>query len=342
MKRITVLPSQIDFESPGRRDYWVALEHDSIWGQYHIPLTVWIGTEVSKGEGLVAFGANHGNEYEGPIILKHLLKEIDISDVLGRIILIPVLNPAAFKGGFRESIGADNVNLNRAFVDGAGVSQNLSGITYRIVDFVRRYIWPNVHIVIDIHAGGEVARFSRLVSFHHVEEIQQADLMTETARCFETPFIVIYQNFTPGLLTSESEALGKITLGCELGWGTSISVEGVSIGRNGVLGAAIKHNQIRERAFEHYKLADDSQRIVEMIKQDCFVPAPWPGHYEPLINCGKLVKLGELVGLLHDFNRIDDPPEPIKSKVDGYVIAQAWRAPVEKGQHIVVIGIPIK
>ena len=166
--------------------------------------------------------------------------------------------------------------------------------------------------------------------------------MTETARCFETPFIVIYQNFTPGLLTSESEALGKITLGCELGWGNSISVEGVSIGRNGVLEVAIKHNQIRERANEHYKLADDSQRIVEMIKQDCFVPAPWPGHYEPLINCGKLVKLGELVGLLHDFNRIDDPPEPIKSKVDGYVIAQSWSAPVEKGQHIFVIGIPIK
>jgi len=72
------------------------------------------------------------------------------------------------------------------------------------------------------------------------------------------------------------------------------------------------------------------------------VSAPWPGHYEPLINCGTSVKAGELIGFLHDFNRIDDPPEPIKAYVDGYVIAQAWRAPVEKGQHLVVVGIPAK
>ena len=71
--RLITRPAQLDLDSPGRRDYWVALEHDSIWGDHLIPLTVWVGPEAKSGEGLVAFGSNHGNEYEGPIALKHLL-----------------------------------------------------------------------------------------------------------------------------------------------------------------------------------------------------------------------------------------------------------------------------
>ena len=40
MTRIIVRPERLDLDSPGRRDYWVALEHDSIWGDHLLPLTV--------------------------------------------------------------------------------------------------------------------------------------------------------------------------------------------------------------------------------------------------------------------------------------------------------------
>ncbi len=160
MNRIIARPNQLDLDSPGRRDYWLALEHDSIWGDHLIPLTVWVGPEAKPNEGLVSFGSNHGNEYEGPVVLKNLLKEIKLEDVRGRIIFIPVLNPSAFRAGTRESSLDDRVNLNRAFVDGAGKNPSLSGITHRIAAFVRDYIWPRVHIVIDLHSGGNVARFS--------------------------------------------------------------------------------------------------------------------------------------------------------------------------------------
>src|SRR5436190_7122386 len=119
MNRVIVRPEQLDLDSPGRRDYWVALEHDSIWGDHLLPLTVFVGPEARPDRGLVAFGSNHGNEYEGPVAIKHLVREMRIEDVLGRIILVPVLNPSAFHAGQRES-AADSVNLNRAFVEGAG------------------------------------------------------------------------------------------------------------------------------------------------------------------------------------------------------------------------------
>src|SRR3954463_4261990 len=160
MTRIVARPSQLDLDSPGRRDYWVALEHGSIWGDHLIPLTVWVGPEARPGEGLVAFGSNHGNEYEGPVVLKRLMREIRLEDVRGRIIVIPVLNPSAFRAGTRESRPDDGVNLNRAFVEGAGVSPALAGITHRIAAFVREWLWPRVHVVLDLHSGGDVARFA--------------------------------------------------------------------------------------------------------------------------------------------------------------------------------------
>ena len=43
MPRIIARPDKLDLDSPGRRDYWVALEHDSIWGDHLLPLTVFVG-----------------------------------------------------------------------------------------------------------------------------------------------------------------------------------------------------------------------------------------------------------------------------------------------------------
>jgi predicted deacylase len=336
--RRIVRPSGLDLESLGRRDYHVALEHDSIWGDYLIPLTVFVGPQASPGRGLVAFGSNHGNEYEGPMALRHLMDEIAPADVTGRIILVPVLNVAAFRAGTRDSTLDDRVNLNRAFVPDAGRIPGLAGITHRIADFVRTWIWPQVHVVIDLHAGGQVARFAPSASFHPIDDPEQGRLIEDTARWFGTPLIITYQNETPGLLPSEAERLGKITVGTELGHGGAVSHEGVGYARQGVRAAAIHHGQLAGTIAPAGHHARGTQRKAAMVDRACFTVAPFAGHYEPLMACGEIVKAGDVIGLLHDFNRIDQPAWPARAGVDGVVIAQAWGAPVLQGQHIVVTG----
>jgi N-alpha-acetyl-L-2,4-diaminobutyrate deacetylase len=338
MERRIVRPHELDLESPGRRDYHVALEHDSLWGDHLIPLTVLVGPEAMPGQGLVAFGSNHGNEYEGPVAIRHLMREIALERVRGRIILVPVLNPAAFRAGTRDSSLDDGVNLNRAFVEGAGSAPGMKGITHRIAAFVRSAIWPHVHVVIDLHAGGQVARFQPLVSFHAVDDPAQARVIEETARWFGTPLVIAYQNETPGLLPSEAERLGKITLGTELGWGAALSAQGVRYGRQGVMAAAIHQGQLHGDIAPIAHHAAGTQVRAEMIDRACFTPAPFGGHYEPLLECGTVVRAGEEVGLLHDFERIDLDPHPIRAGVDGIVIAQAWGAVVQQGQHVLVTG----
>jgi N-alpha-acetyl-L-2,4-diaminobutyrate deacetylase len=333
--REIVQPEHLDLERPGRRDYLLALEHDSIWGDHLIPLTVFVGDQAEPGRGLVAFGATHGNEYEGPVALRHLLRDIDLARVRGRIVLVPVLNPAAFGAGARDSVADDGVNLNRAFVLGAGHAP-LGGVTHRIAAFVRQHLWPHVHVVLDLHAGGQVARFLPCTSFHVVPDPVQHALTEATARDFGTPLVITYQNETPGLLTSEAERLGKITLGCELGWGGAVQQAGVRFARRGVLAACVRHGQYA--APEPPEPPDPGQRRAEMVDRACFVPAPFAGHYEPLLECGAEVHAGETVGLLHDFQRLDTEPHAIRAGVGGIVIAQAWQAPVRQGQHVLVVG----
>ncbi|MDB5348843.1 MAG: putative deacylase [Planctomycetota bacterium] len=339
MPREVVQPDGLDLDTPGRRDYWVALEHGTMWGTHLIPVTVFVGNQAKPGRGLVAFGSTHGNEYEGPAAIKNLMEEISADEVLGRIILIPVLNPEAFRTGTRDTVGADGVNLNRAFVEGAGRQPGMTGITHRIADFVRDFVWPHVHVVLDLHSGGQQIRFDLCASFHPIDDPELATATAETARWFGTPLVMIYQNRTPGLLTSEAERLGKITVGTELGWGEAVLSEGVRYGRQGVLAAAIHHKQLRGKIQPIGHHAAGTQKCAAIVDFDCYVPAPFDGHYEEVLLCGNRVRRGDLVGRLHDFQRIDERPWPVVASIDGVVVGQAWGARVRQGQFILCVGV---
>lgn len=338
MAREVIRPDELDLERPGRRDYWVALEHDTMWGARFIPVTVLVGPRAEPGRGLVAFGGTHGNEYEGPTAIRSLLMEIDADRVSGRIILVPVLNVAAFRTGTRDSDGADGVNLNRAFVEGAGRQPGLAGITHRIAAFVRRCIWPHVHVVLDLHSGGRQIRFDLCASFHPIGDPDQARAIAETARWFGVPLIMVYQDRTPGLLTSEAERLGKITVGTELGWGEAVLAEGVRYGRQGVLAAAIRHGQLDGEIEPIGHHAAGTQKCAAIVDPACYVPAPFDGHYEEVLPCGARVRRGDVVGRLHDFGRIDEPAWPVRAPLDGIVVGQAWGARVVQGQFVLCVG----
>lgn len=334
MKRQIVAPTGIDFTSPGRRDYFVRFEHPTYWGDYLVPVTVFAGREQVPGRGVVAIGATHGNEYEGPVAIKHLLDEIQTERVRGRLILIPTLNVSAFNAGVRDTPD-DGVNLNRAFP-----GDERGSITQRIAHFVSSTIFPQVHVVLDIHSGGQVARFTPVTSFHHVSDVKQRREMERTARGFGARFTMNYQNNTPGLLTSMAERLGKITIGSEFGWGNSVLAEGVSMARQGILTAAIVQEQLQGDIPRNQHWASAEQTLVDNSELSCYVPATFDGHFEPTVTCGERVSKGQRIALLHDFNRIDEPPREIIAPHDGFVICQAWAAKVFRGQVISVVSIP--
>jgi len=333
MSRLIVSPGDVDFTSVGRRDYHVKFEHPTLWGHYLVPVTVVVGAAAEAGKGLVAIGSTHGNEYEGPVAIKHLLHDLDAHTVTGRLILIPVLNASAFAAGTRDTPD-DGMNLNRAFPgDPAG------SITRRFAAFINDQVFPHVHVVIDLHAGGRVARFPMVSSFHHVADPEQRRGMEACARGFGVPFVMIYQDQTPGLLTSTAERLGKITIGSEFGWGMAVNATGVSMSIQGILTAAAVHGIIAGDPPTNAHCPAAEQKMIDSSNPACSMLAPFAGHFEPIVALGAHVVAGQRLGWLHDFNHIDAPPHSLDAPHDGYIVCQAWHAEVIKGQVITQVAI---
>lgn len=62
--------------------------------------------------------------------------------------------------------------------------------------------------------------------------------------------------------------------------------------------------------------------------------ASFAGIFEPRCDLGIFVKEGDIVGILHQFDHIDEAPFHVLASQDGYVITQAWEAMVQQGQTI--------
>ena len=83
-------PAEIDFAQPGKHHYQVAFHLDGSWGYSLVPLTVINGVAGRSGPeppGVAAFGGTHGNEYEGPVAIKRLCRDLDPEQMRGRVIL---------------------------------------------------------------------------------------------------------------------------------------------------------------------------------------------------------------------------------------------------------------
>src|SRR5918995_5155490 len=126
----------VDFNQDGVQHGFLRLPYsrdDSAWGAVMIPITV-----IRNGEGPTALltGANHGDEYEGPIALLKLANDLKPSQVSGRIMIVPAMNYPAFRAARRTS-PIDAGNLNRIFP-----GRSDGNVTEKIADYFQRFLLP--------------------------------------------------------------------------------------------------------------------------------------------------------------------------------------------------------
>ncbi len=328
----TTPASRIDWDSPGKRLYHIPFTLDGTWGRVRIPLCVICASR--PGKTVVAIGGTHGNEYEGPVGLKHLITDLDAADlVAGRLIVVPVLNVPAFQAARRES-PLDGGNMNRAFPGRADGT-----ITSRIARFMSDEVLPRADIVLDIHAAGDTYEIARCASFHLVDNTAQFEAMRETGFAFGMPWIWIYaKGMGTGLLTEHAEALGKITLGGEFGYGASTDLQGVRWAHHGVLNVMRLHGLMRGPLETLLPPEYDRQRLVSSTDLEMWMTAPISGISEPLVPLGTYVKRGQPVALIHDFERIDEPAVEITANMDGYLLVRRFRAQTSQGDVVAVVA----
>jgi predicted deacylase len=324
--------AKIDWESAGARYYHVPFTADNTWGRIRVPL--YVACARQPGPTILAIGGTHGDEYEGPVGLKNLIQDLDPAALVkGRLIVVPVLNVPAFKADRRDS-PLDGGNMNRVFPGSA-----TGTITSRIARFVTDELLSRADVVINLHAGGAGFEIARCMSFHQIDDPGRFESFKQIAMLFGTPFVMIYSSgMGTGLLTEEAEAMGKITIGSELGYGASTDLDGVRWAHRGTRNV-LRHFGMLDEPVESLTLSGvDHQHIISQTDIDRYVTAPCDGISEPVAAVGSFVRAGDIVCRIHDFDRVDEPPVEIRADQDGYVTCRKFRARTVQGEVVMVIA----
>ena len=108
-------------------------------------LFIWRGGD---GPVLVLNGATHGDEYEGPTLLRQWAEHWRPKSLCGTVVMIPVLNEAAYYAGLR-SAPADDVNLARAFP-----GKPRGSVTQRLAHLFDTQILAQATHYVDLHSAG--------------------------------------------------------------------------------------------------------------------------------------------------------------------------------------------
>src|SRR5210317_2013251 len=105
----SVLEFNLDDTPKGTlRYYWLSIVSDGFGNPVSIPLIVARGVEDGPILGLTA--AVHGNELNGIPVIQRLFSEIDVNDLRGTIIGVPVVNVPSFMR--KKRTFSDGVDLN--------------------------------------------------------------------------------------------------------------------------------------------------------------------------------------------------------------------------------------
>jgi N-alpha-acetyl-L-2,4-diaminobutyrate deacetylase len=331
MRVDTQIWTSIDYEKPGKQVGFLGVPQSynmAGWATQFIPIAV-----INNGSGPTAlfFGGNHGDEYEGPVVLTKLARSVDPAHVQGRIILVPMLNRPAGLAGTRLS-PLDGKNMNRAFP-----GERDGTITSVIAHYVTHVLFPLADLVVDIHSGGRSLLFLPSVNMHQVPDNGQMRAMLDAGVAWGAPYVFIYRDVGgEGLLPSQAEKLGKTTLGTELGSASQFSPEILRIAENGVYNVLRRYG-ILEGAPA--KPAHEPQ-IVGATEREDYIMAPVGGIFEPFYEMGEAVRAGQAAGQLHNVEEPFGEPVPVYAETDGMVMGRRAFPLTRQGDCVMTLVRP--
>jgi N-alpha-acetyl-L-2,4-diaminobutyrate deacetylase len=327
-QRPSPISATVDFGRDGVQHGFLRLPHsrdDSAWGAVMIPITV-----AKNGEGPTALltGANHGDEYEGPVALMDLAANIEAGALSGRVIIVPAMNFPAFRAATRTS-PIDKGNLNRSFPgrpDGT--------VTDKIADYFQRTLLPLADVVLDIHSGGKTLEFVPFCCAHRLPDKAQERACIAAMEAFNAPYsMMLLEIDSVGMYDTAAEEMGKIFISTELGGGGTTSARTVAIAKRGV------RNVLAHAGILKDAIVRGGSVMLDMPSGDCFTFSEGEGLIEPCVDLGQPVAKGDLVARIWPADRTGIAPTEYRAKMAGIAAGRHFPGLVKAGDCISVLGV---
>lgn len=306
--------TDLDFEVDGVSHGYLRVpfsSNDSGAGWIPVPMSIF---KNGEGPSVLLMAGNHGDEYEGQVLLMKLLRSLSLDHVHGRLIILPGVNAPAVAAGHRVS-PIDGGNLNRLFPGDVNGTP-----TEMIAHYIDSVLLPKVRYCFDFHSGGYSMEF---IPAAHLVLPDEPALRSE-AQGFLSAFAMPNSILIEGLLGADLRLLGSCRrlgvghMSTELGGAGAFSVEAFRHAEKGL-----------QRLLRHVGvLADVSSAetpkttFYRRFPTREYIYSSASGVFESYVTLGDAVKANDIAGVVHFTETPWRQPEAITFKKSGIILAK--------------------
>jgi hypothetical protein len=182
--------------------YWLEIVRDGMGVPVNLPVIVAAGKQDGPVLGLTA--AIHGNELNGILVVQQLFKEIDINNLKGIIVGIPVANVPSLLRKTRRFLDGTDLNHIMPGKPEGNVSQTYA---WRLIDkLVKKF-----NYLVDLHT----ASFGRINCFY--VRADMTDPITRQMAVLQNSQIILHNPPSDGTLRGAADQLGIKSITVEIG-----------------------------------------------------------------------------------------------------------------------------
>lgn len=286
-----------------------------------------------EGPGVLLMAGNHGNEYEGQIILMKVIRALRTEDVRGRLFILPAANAPAVRADRRTS-PLDDGNLNRFFPgepDGSPTSM--------IAHLIENELLPRVDYAIDLHSGSLSAEYLPCAVVARPPQPDELEDALTRIRVFGMPIGMVIEHSTggDGALIGACRRQHVKHLSTELGGGGTVLPFAMEMAEHGVY-RLLHHIGVTTRLLTDR--APSECRLLRRVPARDYIYADTSerGLFEPLVALGDNVAPDQVVGRIHFTSTPWREPEPVVAKSEGIVLCRRIPARTGRGDCVFVLG----
>lgn len=326
---------EIDLQREGAQYGYLRVPHSvhrSAYGWIPIPIA-----SVKNGPGptILVMAGNHGDEYEGQILVSRLIRELRPEQVHGQVLLLPMANYPAAAAGNRVS-PLDEGNLNRSFPGDPGGTP-----TQIIADYIENTLMRGCRYVVDLHSGGSSLLYHGgcLLALDPGSEAGRTELRTLMAH-FGVPHACLLQKANPVSSSSAAKRQGAVAFVSELGGAGMVNPQILSGAWAGVMNFLVQVGALEPTAAPQAQRST-VMKFLSIHPLRHHVYAYEPGIFEPLVALGDEVTEGQLVARLHHPDTPGRAPSSVHARGSGMVLCQRVPALTQRGDCLYQLAEPV-
>ena len=292
-----------------------------------IPVAVAHGAKA--GPVLALLAGAHGTEYASIIALEKLIDEIDAKELLGTVIILPLVNVSSFQKVVPHLNPTDGKNMNRMYpgkIDGTQTDRASYLITTQVVE--------QADHVIDFH-GGDIDESLRPYSYWNKTGRADQDAFSRgMVLAFGLDHIIVSADRPKDPKDSRyfentASTRGKPSITVEAGHAGTVEADDVAVLVNGTLSV-----------MRHLKMLAGSPRPTEnpvWVDHLADVAAEQGGIFYPLVKRGAYISAGMKIGYVTDY--VGKMLFEARAKESGVLLYVRAVPSINKGDAVASIGV---